>query len=170
MIFEILRNFLFMGDGITSYGQDLIPSDAPWHKEHEYIWFRGGDLDNFRDIQQYPVLRVGLTPGAIFNVLHRCMLPVHVTLGICFWRTWVSIIGFSFYMWPWTLQHDLERPWSTSPYLKEHLLSTTLISAEKIWRYELGRMSIHNGDSMPPPPPLKFFREHKNEWNIFHGN
>jgi hypothetical protein len=34
-----------------------------WVEEQEYIWFRGGDLNNFRDIQKFPFSgRVGLTP------------------------------------------------------------------------------------------------------------
>jgi hypothetical protein len=31
-----------------------IPLDAPKYKEQEYIGFRGGDLNNFPDIQQFP--------------------------------------------------------------------------------------------------------------------
>jgi hypothetical protein len=37
------------------------------------IWFRGGDLNRFRDIQQLPFLvggGGGMTPGAISNKLH----------------------------------------------------------------------------------------------------
>jgi hypothetical protein len=40
--------------------------------------------------------------------------------------------------WSWTFQNDLEWPWSTSPCLKEHLLSTS-ISDERFRRYELER-------------------------------
>ena len=25
----------------------LVPLNAPYHKEQEYIWFRGGDLNSF---------------------------------------------------------------------------------------------------------------------------
>jgi hypothetical protein len=42
---------------------------------------------------------------------------------------------------------DLE---STSPSVKEHLLSTTSISDERFKRYELGWKDGHNGDSMFP--------------------
>jgi hypothetical protein len=30
--------------------------DATWHKKQEYIWFRGGDFNNFRDIWALPIL------------------------------------------------------------------------------------------------------------------
>jgi hypothetical protein len=30
-----------------------VPSDVPWHKEHEYIRSRGNDLNSFRDISVY---------------------------------------------------------------------------------------------------------------------
>jgi hypothetical protein len=30
-----------------------IPFDASEHKEQEYIWFWGGDLNGFQDIQQF---------------------------------------------------------------------------------------------------------------------
>jgi hypothetical protein len=36
--------------------------------------------------------------------------------------------------WPSTFQNDLERPWSTSPCNKEHLISTTSISDERFRR------------------------------------
>jgi hypothetical protein len=32
--------------GVMTY----ISADAPWHKQQEYTWFRGGDL-NFKDIR-----------------------------------------------------------------------------------------------------------------------
>jgi hypothetical protein len=45
------------------------------HKEHEYIWFRGGDINSFHDIQQISRFwGVGLTLWTISNVLH--ILPV----------------------------------------------------------------------------------------------
>ena len=29
------------------YEPQLVSLDASYHKEHEYIWFRGGDLNGF---------------------------------------------------------------------------------------------------------------------------
>jgi hypothetical protein len=48
---EIIEHFLFIlrGDvrGTTPYGHDYILSHVPWHKEQEYIWSMGGDLNSF---------------------------------------------------------------------------------------------------------------------------
>ena len=32
-----------------------IPYDAPLHKDQEYMWFRGGDLNGFSDLRALPV-------------------------------------------------------------------------------------------------------------------
>ena len=38
--------------------------NAPHHKEQEYIWFMGGDLNGFHDIMQfYEKSRWGMSPG-----------------------------------------------------------------------------------------------------------
>ena len=51
---------------MTPGDMTYIPLDAPYHKEQEYIWFRGGDLNSFQDIQQFPIPGgVGMTPGVM---------------------------------------------------------------------------------------------------------
>jgi hypothetical protein len=87
----------------------------------------------FKISNNFPFLRVGLTPGAVSILFH--ILPV--TPGIYFWRSHVSIfdgyigrsvnlvkIWFFIYMpfqWHWTFQKNIERPRPTSPCLKENL-------------------------------------------------
>ena len=37
--------------------------NAPHHKEQEYIWFMGGDLNSFRDIKHFVKRGWGMPPG-----------------------------------------------------------------------------------------------------------
>jgi hypothetical protein len=81
LVFKIISNFLFWGwVGLTQGAISNVLHILPIIQGTGlYIWFRGGDLNSFRDIQQLPVSGGGgLTPGVISSVLH--ILPV--TLGI----------------------------------------------------------------------------------------
>jgi hypothetical protein len=53
MVFEILGHFLFKGAPYTV--MIYIQSDATSYKKQIYIWFRGGDLNVFRNIWACPV-------------------------------------------------------------------------------------------------------------------
>jgi hypothetical protein len=137
------------------------------HKEQEYIWFKGGDLNSFRGIQQFPISgggRMGLTPGAISIASNIQYMYLKISCQY-FLRLYEEMLKFDFciicFEWPWTFQNDLEWPWSTTLSLKEDLLSTTSISDEMFRRYELGRIDGHNGDSMLP---RIFFGDHQNEY------
>jgi hypothetical protein len=78
------------------------------------IWFRGGDLNSFRDIKQFPVSGGwGWPQGPYLMYCIYCM----VKLGICFWRSQLDFF-FICSEWPWTFQYDLDRLWSTCPCLK----------------------------------------------------
>ena len=54
-VFKIFSYFPFKGAGLTPGVMTYIPLDAPQHKEQEYIWFRGRDLNGFQDIQLFPI-------------------------------------------------------------------------------------------------------------------
>jgi hypothetical protein len=55
MVFEIIGHFLFKGDGTTMYGYDLHTIRCYLKKRQEYVWFKGGDLNSFRNIWALPV-------------------------------------------------------------------------------------------------------------------
>jgi hypothetical protein len=52
---KIFSNFPFMWGGMIPGVMTYIPLDAPYRKGQEYIWFRGGELNSFRDNQQFPI-------------------------------------------------------------------------------------------------------------------
>ena len=48
--------------------------NVSYHKEYDYLWFRGGDLNGFRDIKTFMKLMGGKYPGTAqedfpFNVI-----------------------------------------------------------------------------------------------------
>jgi hypothetical protein len=53
---KIFSYFPFLGVELTPRVMTYIPVDAPKYKGQEYIGFRGGDLNSFQDIQQFPFL------------------------------------------------------------------------------------------------------------------
>lgn len=51
LVFRIFGHFLFKKESGPLPGPMIyIPFDALWHKEKEYTWFRGGDLNRLQDI------------------------------------------------------------------------------------------------------------------------
>jgi hypothetical protein len=57
-VFEIFSNFPFLGGGVNSMGHDLHTIEctlAQGTRIYTCTWFRGGDLNSFQDIQQYPI-------------------------------------------------------------------------------------------------------------------
>jgi hypothetical protein len=60
MVFEIIGYFLFKrgwggGTGSPCTVMTYIPSDTTCHKKQEFVWFRGGDRNSFRNIWALPV-------------------------------------------------------------------------------------------------------------------
>jgi hypothetical protein len=49
-----VKDFSLRCDADADTGVTTIASRRA-KKEQEYIWFRGGDINSFRDIQQFPV-------------------------------------------------------------------------------------------------------------------
>ena len=43
--------------------QRSVSLNAPYHKVHEYVWFRGWDLNKFWEIAFYEVKGMGHAPG-----------------------------------------------------------------------------------------------------------
>ena len=63
MVFEIL-GLLGLGGkwGIPLEDPRSMSLNGSYHKEQEYIWFRGGDLSSFRDIMPFMTEGVGAEP------------------------------------------------------------------------------------------------------------
>jgi hypothetical protein len=109
-----------------------IPLDTTEKKEQECIWFKGGNLNGFQGIQQFPF------PGAIFNALN--ILPV--TLAIC------PVHTFDDYMkkcWNWILLYALQLTLDFTNWPCETLahkplsLRIFVINSINFRRYELRR-------------------------------
>ena len=45
---------------------------VPHHKKQEYIWFMGGDLNDFRDIKNFVKRGWGMPPGDIQGSQDPC--------------------------------------------------------------------------------------------------
>jgi hypothetical protein len=52
--FQEIREYPVWGDETILYGHDQRTINPPWHKK-QYIWFKGGDLNGFRDLGTLPV-------------------------------------------------------------------------------------------------------------------
>jgi hypothetical protein len=62
-VFEIFSNCLFLGGGVDPRRYRMYCIYFACHtrsKKLEYTGFRGGDLNNLRDIQQFFVSKVGV--------------------------------------------------------------------------------------------------------------
>ena len=76
MVSKILSILWNEGGGECPRGtQGSMSLNAAYHKEQQYIWFMGGDLNGFRDITHFMKWRGwGMPPGDPFGIHGPCHL------------------------------------------------------------------------------------------------
>jgi hypothetical protein len=79
-VFQIFGHFLFKENGTTSYGHDL---HVIWcSKEQEYILFRVGEFNCFKDIKKFPLL---------------CLYPTPCDNDLCLYYVWKVLCKFELF-------------------------------------------------------------------------